>query len=80
MKILMFPVNDERNHPDYGGCDGFGPGENCSQCTGMIERIDGSVIDAFTGEVLKKSPFRHRLKRAWWVLLGVNKELIGRPF
>lgn len=57
----------ERTHPRYGPCDGYGPGETCSQCTGKIERIDGAVVD-LCGNVVKLAPLWRRMKVAWEVL------------
>lgn len=31
-------------HPDYGPCDGYGPDGGCSECTGLIQRVDGSIV------------------------------------
>lgn len=69
MTGLLYPINDERNHPIYGGCDGFGPNGDCSVCTGKIERIDGSIIDE-DGRLLRRAPLRVRLRRAWLSLRG----------
>lgn len=33
-------------HPDYGPCDGYGPNGGCSECTGLIQRIDGTIVSA----------------------------------
>lgn len=32
-------------HPRYGPCDGFGPDGECSECTGIVERADGSFTE-----------------------------------
>ena len=45
-------------HLPYGDCDGFGPGNTCSVCSGLLERDDGSVIRQETGEVVVPSPPR----------------------
>ena len=47
-------MSDEKQHPNYGPCDGFGVGGECSQCTGEIERDDGSVVD-LRGNVLRRA-------------------------
>ena len=31
-------------HPQYGPCDGFGPGGACSACTGIIERESPAAL------------------------------------
>lgn len=51
-------------HPWYGPCDAFGPNETCSQCTGLLERIDGSVMNR-DGNIVRKRPLRVRLRAAW---------------
>ncbi|CAO3445828.1 DNA primase DnaG [Azospirillum argentinense] len=30
-------------HPSYGPCDAFGPEGTCAECTGLVERHDGTV-------------------------------------
>jgi hypothetical protein len=39
------PSRGEGLHPQYGGCDGFGPLGMCSECTGVIHCDDGSFTD-----------------------------------
>lgn len=51
-------------HPYYGPCDGFGPKGECSQCTGFIERSDGTIVRHDTGEVVRKRPWRVRVAAA----------------
>lgn len=34
----------QEEHPEYGPCDAFGPNQTCSECTGLIQRDDGTVI------------------------------------
>lgn len=55
-------------HPDYGPCDGFGPNGSCCECSGVIERNDGSWVETHTGRVVKKPPLLTRIKAAWVVL------------
>lgn len=55
-------------HPRYGPCDAFGPGEECSQCTGLIERIDGSIIRSDGSKLVRPPPLRRRIQQAWHVL------------
>ena len=38
-------MKDTTPHPKYGPCDAFGPDKSCSECTGLIQRTDGTVVD-----------------------------------
>lgn len=59
----------QRKHERYGPCDAMGPKESCSQCSGILERIDGSWVDAFDGKILRKPPIFSRMRKAIDVLL-----------
>lgn len=37
------PSASDGRHPYYGGCDGFGPFGMCSECTGIVHRVDGTL-------------------------------------
>lgn len=60
----------------YGPCDGFGPDNVCSACSGLIGRTDGSIVN-LEGKVIRKADWRHRLQHAWWSLRGAYVELRG---
>jgi hypothetical protein len=56
-------------HEWYGPCDGFGPGGECSVCTGLLERADGSIIKSDgSEEIVKLPPFKTRARWAWNIL------------
>jgi hypothetical protein len=69
----------DSNDPDnphrswYGPCDAMGPDGTCSACTGLIGHIDGSVSVLDTGKIVRKSPLRTRLSRAWDILRQTPK-------
>ena len=60
----------DEKHPLYGPCNGLGPTGSCSVCTGLIERLDGSVVkDDGSGEIVKLPPLLTRLRWAWSIIL-----------
>lgn len=64
------------------GCDAFGPDGTCSGCTGLLQRNDGSVINIYTREVVKKRPLRLRIRDAiavlWYSTARSLETLAGR--
>jgi len=60
----MADATDEL-HPYYGPCDAFGPNMTCSECTGLLERQDGSVIEGRSGTLVKHAPISTRIRAAW---------------
>jgi hypothetical protein len=66
-------------HPWYGPCDGFGPGHTCSECTGLVERGDGSIVTLGDEIVLRKPPLAKRIRAAWRVLTYADGWLPPTP-
>jgi hypothetical protein len=53
----MSETIEKHPHPWYGPCDGFGPGGECAECTGLIESSDGSMIkNDDSGAIIHASP------------------------
>jgi hypothetical protein len=53
----MSETIEKHPHPWYGPCDGFGPGGECAECTGLIESSNGSMIkNDDSGAIIHASP------------------------